>query len=311
MYGPRSRARVLQASLFVASLMCYPLLTSAQTVSGFSGSFSQAIAIEVPPFRGLEPHLALSYSSQGGNGFAGVGWGLSGFGAVFRMSPGFGAPSYTTTDIFVLDGQELIPCPAGSSPSCTSGGTHTTKNESYLKIKQDTANNRWTVWAKNGVSTVFSPVYPTGQNFTNTLLWGQSSVVDTHNSSVTYSWSCDSTLDCYPASVTFGPYSVTLNRAIRPDVTTAATGKAALRQTQYRLLSVLVKYQTSQIRGYKLGYTTSLVTGRSLLTSVQQFGNDFTIDASGAITGGTSLPARTFQYQDDPGSGSFQIHPAQ
>jgi hypothetical protein len=43
------------------------------------GSLSDQIRIEVPAFRGLEPQLALVYSSESRSGFAGVGWGLSGF----------------------------------------------------------------------------------------------------------------------------------------------------------------------------------------------------------------------------------------
>jgi hypothetical protein len=81
-----------------------------------------------------------------------------------------------------------------------------------------------------------------------------------------------------------------------------------LRWTNFRLRSILVKYQAAPIRAYKLAYTTSPVNGRSLLTSVQQYGNDVVIDANGAITGGTSLPARTFQYQNDPATGTFQLH---
>jgi hypothetical protein len=311
MHRPSSALRVVQLSLLATALVSLPWVTRADSVSGFSGSFSQVIPIEVPPFRGLEPHLALGYSSQGRGGFAGVGWALSGFSVVERASPGFGAPNYNSADIFVLNGQELTPCPAGSSPSCTSGGTHTTKNESYLKIKQDQAANTWTVWAKNGTRTVLSAAYLTGLPFQNTLLWGQSSTVDTRNSTVTYTWSCDGNRDCYPDSVTFGPYSVKLYRETRPDVMTTGVGAGGLRQTYYRLLSVLVKYQTSSIRAYKLSYSPSDVTTRSLLTSVQQYGKNVAIDSAGVISGGTSLPARSFQYQNDPGQGFLIIHPAQ
>ena len=312
MQRPSPAVRVVQISLLAVSFVSLPQPIRGDTVSGFSGSFSQAIPIEVPPFRGLEPRLALGYSSQARSGFAGVGWGLSGFSVIERSSPGFGAPKYDTSDIFILNGQELIPCPAGASPSCSSAGTHTTKNESYLKITQNQAANTWTVWAKNGTQTIFTPAYLTGLPFQNTLVWGQSSTVDTRNNSVTYTWSCDGNLDCYPDSVTFGPYSVKLYREIRPDILTSGIGAGGLRQTRYRLLSVLVRYQTSAIRAYKLTYSPSSVTARSLLTSVQQYGKNVTINTtSGVISGGTALPARTFQYQPDPGSGAFQFHPAQ
>ncbi len=311
MRRPSLARRVVQTLLLVTCLTAWLQPIHADSVSGFSGSFSQVIPIEVPPFRGLEPHLALGYSSQARSGFAGVGWGLSGFSVVERMSPGFGAPTYSATDIFVLDGQELIPCAVGStSPSCTSGGNDTTKNESYLKILQTASG--WTVFAKNGTKTILSTQYPVGAGFASTLLWGQSSMVDTRSNTVTYAWTCDGNLDCYPRSVTFGPYSVILYREIRTDIMTAGSGAGGLRQTRYRLRSVLVKYQTFSIRAYKLTYAPSQVTARSLLTSVSQYGKNVVINATtGAITGGTALPARQFTYQTDPGYGAFQIHPAQ
>src|SRR5439155_639289 len=54
---------------------------------------------------------------------------------------------------------------------------------------------------------------------------------------------------------------------------------------------------------YKLTYATSTKTQRSLLVNVQRFGTDTTIDVSGNITGGSSLPAMTFTF--DGGSSGF------
>ena len=47
----------------------------------------------------------------------------------------------------------------------------------------------------------------------------------------------------------------------------------------------------NRVRAYKLSYGTSPNTGRSLLTSVQQYGKDATLDGNGIVTGGTALPA--------------------
>ena len=41
---------------------------SSEQVSPFYGSFGYAVPIQVPPFHGLEPRLALAYSSEGRNG---------------------------------------------------------------------------------------------------------------------------------------------------------------------------------------------------------------------------------------------------
>jgi hypothetical protein len=215
-----------------------------------------------------------------------------------RAKPGRGTPRYDSNDIYLLNGQELmIPCPQGQSPSCTTGGTHTTKKETYLKYLYDSQTNAWTVWARNGVRTVFTPVYTTASG---TFRWGQTSVVDPRGNTVTYAWDYAGG-DSYLSSVAYGAYAVRFYRETRPDTAKFAIGvTSTLGETLYRLRSILVERSGSPIRAYALSYITSGSTGRSLLASVTQFGRDVAIDGSGAISGGTSLPARAFVYQQDP-----------
>ena len=150
-------ASALVACGLLASQHALAVEKASEQVSSFYGSFSHAIPIEVPGFRGLEPQIALSYSSEGRNGFVGVGWNVSGFSTIQRANAGLGSPRFDSTDVYLLDGQELYPCQAGSvSPSCTTGGTHSTKIESYLKIKFEPGPNTWTVWSKDGTRTIFS-----------------------------------------------------------------------------------------------------------------------------------------------------------
>ncbi|HYO19486.1 MAG TPA: SpvB/TcaC N-terminal domain-containing protein, partial [Dermatophilaceae bacterium] len=291
--------------LSVATLTVFLSATprgSAQTapdvgerITGYSGGFSQMVPIEVPPFHGLEPRLALAYSSYGRNGFAGVGWSLAGFSAIERTSPGRGTPRFDSNDIFVLDGQELVPCATGSvSPSCTTGGTHSTKVESYIRIAFVSSTNSWAVWSKDGSKTTLSPAFQTPFG---TLIWGQTQRVDTRGNTATYAWALDNG-DCYPDSVNFGPYRVQLFRETRPDpLSAAAASTSSLRTTRYRLRSVLVRSQGAPVRAYRLEYSPSLATQSSLLTSVRQYGKDVVIDGSGVISGGTALPPRTFTYQ--------------
>jgi len=277
-----------------------------EQVSPFFGSFSQSVPIQVPPFHGLEPRLALGYSSEGRNGFVGVGWSLAGFSTIQRVSAGRGTPRFDATDLYTLDGQLLLPCAAGStSPSCTTGGTHFTREESYLRISYAAGANQWSVWGKDGTKTTFSSLLAT----TATYRWGQTQAVDTKTNTVAYSWSCLDN-DCYPSSVSYGPYVVTFYRESRPDVATFAFGSnTSLGQTTYRLRSILVALSSSPIRAYKLTYAVSAASGRSLLGSVQTFGRDVVIDGSGSITGGSTLPARTFGYQTDPNAATFRAWP--
>lgn len=127
--GASTRAQEEEQALPVPNTGFFPSQVESST-----GSFTQGVPIEVPAYRGLEPTLALTYSSVSGSGEVGVGWGILGVSKIERTSlPGYGAPRFDTTDGFLLDGRELIACPAGStSPSCTTTATGTkyaTKNE--------------------------------------------------------------------------------------------------------------------------------------------------------------------------------------
>jgi RHS repeat-associated protein len=278
---------------------------ASEQVSPFYGSFAHSIAVEVPGFRGLEPRIALSYSSEGRNGFVGVGWSVSGFSTIQRANQGLGTPMFGAGDVYLLDGQELVACAGGSvSPGCTSGGTHSTKIESYQKIKFDATANTWTVWSKDGTRTSYSSIVtvPAGPYTPGgTLRWGVSSRTDTDNNTVSYTWNCPGTdKECYPQAASYNGYAVSFFTETRPDVISWAAA-SVLGQTRYRLRSIIVwaPSQSAHIRGYKLGYQTSALSGRSLLASVQQFGKDLVHDGAGLITGGTTLPAHTFAYQDD------------
>ncbi len=273
----------------------------SERVDPFVGSFSTAVPIQVPGFHGIAPSLALTYNSSRGNGLAGVGWSLSGLSAIERASPGKGTPAYDGSDIFLLDGQELVPCVTGTiSPSCDTGGTHATEVESYLRIKQDTTANTWEVTGRDGTLTTYTAVM--GPNTTapaNTYRWAIASVVDTHDNTVTYAWWCDGTpvVQCYADTITYNSSTVEFHWEGRPDPMSFAMGTGTLGNTVLRLKSIDVRTGVHQVRAYALTYPAdSAATGRSLLGDVQMFGTDATLDASGTVTAGTSLPKTVFDY---------------
>ncbi len=273
----------------------------SERVDPFVGSFSTSVPIQVPGFHGIAPRLALTYNSSRGNGLAGVGWSLSGLSVIERASPGKGTPAYDGSDIFLLDGQELVPCVAGTmSPSCDTGGTHSTEVESYLRIKQDATANTWEVTGRDGTRTTYSAVMgPDTFAEAGTYRWAVASVADTHANSVSYSWWCSGTpiVQCYADTITYNGNTVTFHWETRPDETSFALGTASLGWTSSRLRSIDVKTGVDRVRAYALTYLTeSAATGRSILDSVQMFGTDAAVDASGIVTAGTSLPATMFSY---------------
>ena len=67
----------------------------------FTGRATTSVPIAVPPGRkGMQPALALSYSSSARNGWLGVGWGLD-TGFIERNTKN-GVPNYDTNDTFVF-----------------------------------------------------------------------------------------------------------------------------------------------------------------------------------------------------------------
>ena len=122
-------------------------------VASFNGSYTQDIPIEVPAYHGVEPHLRLTYDSSRSMGAErikgaplGVGWAIAGLSEITRGTRGGGTPNFDTaavmqtTDVFLLDGAEMVKCgPANVvSPGCAAGGTHAARVESYQRIAYST-----------------------------------------------------------------------------------------------------------------------------------------------------------------------------
>ncbi|MFS2002660.1 RHS repeat-associated core domain-containing protein [Duganella sp. CT11-25] len=82
---------------------------------GAGGDATYNLAIAVPPgTAGMQPTLALNYSSSGTNGIAGLGWSLSGLSSISRCGKTIaqdklnGPISFTNADRLCMDGQRLV-----------------------------------------------------------------------------------------------------------------------------------------------------------------------------------------------------------
>ena len=214
-----------------------------------------------------------------------------------RASPGKGAPKYNATDIYLLDGEELVPCVAGSvSPSCTTGGTHSTKTENYCEIALTGTGtaSRWTVTAKDGTRQRLRADLPRERGTDGLQVGPQPG--HRHEATTPSPTPGRRTSSAAAGSI---PHSVTLQRHDRQVLLRAAhrhdeQGAVGVGDPQRATAASRRSTSTtsgSRVRAYKLTYTTSGATSRSLLASVQQFGKNATLDGTGTVTGGTSLPA--------------------
>jgi RHS repeat-associated protein len=262
------------------------------TVSPSSGAYAAHIDIDVPDHHDLEPDLALVYNSSGDDGFVGMGWELRGESLIERASPGGGAPRYDANDVFALDGAQLLPC-------TSMGGTHCTKHQSYERIQQDTVNNAWYVWERDGTKKTYAPLYCVANcgapTFNQIFRWALKTEQDTNGNAVQYNYWCESAQNCYLDTVTYNGNTVKLWREARPDDVSFTNG-SYIGHTNYRLKTIEVDVGGSHAGAYKLTYTTSGDSKRSILAGVQEFGTDVTIDGSGTVTAGTALPAQTMSY---------------
>jgi hypothetical protein len=77
-----------------------------------TGAMSTRFPLKLPPGRqGMQPDLSLSYSSEGGHSWAGLGWNLSGVSQI-TIDTRWGVPRYDDsleTETYTLDGEMLAP----------------------------------------------------------------------------------------------------------------------------------------------------------------------------------------------------------
>ena len=294
-------AAAVTAAAAQESLDVIPPAVTDVPAQPFAGAGQHRVELTVPPWHGLEPKLAIAYASNGKNGWLGVGMTLAGVSTIERVSANLGAPTYTAADTYLLDGEPLVPCVAGSpSPSCLAGGTHTTKHERDVRIVK--AGTSWTVTSPTGVADQY------------TTLAGPIAVLtsrtDRSNNAVTFGYALRGGTS-YLASIAYNGTTISFAGETRPDVLRVGTG-TGLRVIDQRLIGIAVRTDGALERAYRLGYTNAVLpaggggwqgpstaAGRSFLTAVQEYGSDATVTAAGAVTGGSALPATGLTYTSD------------
>ncbi|MGH8104911.1 MAG: FG-GAP-like repeat-containing protein, partial [Arenimonas sp.] len=230
-----------------------------------NGAFTTNTSIAVPAFHGVTPSLGLNYSSSGSNGFVGVGYSLSGL-------PEFEREYKSGTTVIRYEGEPLV-------VSSALGGNYATIRQSFLKINFTGSGS--TVTRADGTVMTFTTIASNK--------WGVSSVRDIHGNTANYTWTQDSGNGVlYPSTISYGNAVVTFNKELRSDEDIYATGSNDLAKRRYRLKSIAVTVNGTQLRSYELTYGYSARTGRSMLKNIQQFGRN-----------SANLPASTATWSDN------------
>ncbi|MER8753353.1 hypothetical protein NKH57_29745, partial [Mesorhizobium sp. M1050] len=286
--------------------------------SSGNGNLGYSIGIDVPAFHGIEPQIALNYNSSrksklGGlyQGWLGYGWGLDGLDVIERATPGYGMPAFDANDIYLLDGQAMVACVAGMvSPSCATGGTHATENESYRRVALNSSTNEWRVTDRDGTVSTFrsvaavanltptagTPAYDLAMSYR----WLLTSVADTNGNSVSYSYTCPASPVCYPDSVSYNGTIVKFYYETRPDLILMGNGRdISLTSQRIKTIGITV---SGAVRGaYRLTYDQAPFSNASRLTQVTHYGTDATIAVDGTIGGGTAKVLGQMTYQSTDG----------
>ncbi|MCH7703281.1 MAG: hypothetical protein IID37_16510, partial [Planctomycetes bacterium] len=121
------------------------------------GDAQLSYPINVPPGRlGMQPELAITYNSSGGNGWLGLGWDLSA--GDITIDTRWGVPRYNATDeteTYLLDGSMLAPVAhrGDLAPRTSEKVFHTRVERAFRKIIRHgnaPTNYWWEVVATNG-----------------------------------------------------------------------------------------------------------------------------------------------------------------
>lgn len=231
-----------------------------------TGAFGYEVAIGVPPFRGLEPSIALSYQSGqplqysgNGAGWMGIGWRLEGIPTIERGLRGGGSPYFNASDAFLLGGEELVLCaPEMVSPSCQAGGTHATRVESYRRVIYSAATNYWTVTDRDGTTYEFRPTVetqavnpadPVAVLLANSYRWLLRKITDTHGNEINFAYTCSAAVYCRIDAITYGGAEIKFYWETRPDPYAYATGVNTISVTHH-LKTIDVKFASNRVRTY-------------------------------------------------------------
>lgn len=256
-----------------------------------SGAAGYTVPLQVPPgTAGMEPKLALSYSSQGGNGHVGVGWNLAGLSVITRCPRTMaqdgvrGAVRFDLDDRYCLDGQRLV---AISGSHGGNGTEYRTEIETFSKIvsygSAGSGPASFKVWTKAGLVVEYGATADSALELpgsSTVMAWAVNKVTDVKGNHYTVSYTKDGTNGAqYPLRIDYTgntgaglvpALSVRFAYENRPDNTVRYLAGRGLR-TMQRLSLVQAYAGATPVREYRLAYEAPAGPGKvSRLASITE-----------------------------------------
>lgn len=303
----------LAAVIFVLALFGLSSAAFAavgRTVGTYQVSATGAATYTIPIWaprgpNGLQPQIALTYDSQTGTGYLGVGWSLSGLSSIYRCNQTYAqdpAPApvtLTMSDVFCMDGQRLR----------LTGGTYGDADSTYQTEVANFANV--TAYGSAGNGPAYFEVqgrdgrtYEYGNGGGSQVLangtawvWWLDKITDRAGNTLTISYTTQDNT-AVPATISWTPssyggttYAYTMQFGYGTNAPQSSiygyVGGTPFENTSL-LTSISVEYTGTIVKNYVLTYAQSPTTGRDEITQVQEC----------ASAGTTSCLAPTqFTYQ--------------
>lgn len=306
-----SRGCLLFLAFVFSALFLVPSYADVGRIAGTfnvspNGAATYSIPIWAPPGpRGLQPHVSLVYNSRQQNSYVGVGWSLTGLSSIYRCTLTYAQDSapapvaLAQSDGLCLDGQRLR-LTAGTYGAA--GSTYQTEIADFsVTTANGTAGNGpsyFTVARNDGSVYTYgnggnSQVLPSTTGATTALAWLLNKVTDASGNTMTITYTT-ATGAAVPNVISWTPsaygsssynYTMTFGYGTNVAKSTASGYVAGSYVTNpYLLSSITVKYGSTVVKYYSLGYTASTTTARDELTTIQECADSAASDCLGTTT---------------------------
>jgi len=247
------------------------------------GAATYSIPIDVPPgVNGLNPNIALVYSSMGGPGVAGYGWQISGISAITRTSQTFYQDGQSfgvnldSNDRFALDGQRLV---ATSGTYGSDGSQYRTENDIFTRVTaigvSGSGPARFRTETKSGNIFEYGNTPDAVQKLTgitSAISWYVNSVSDLFGNKINYTY-LNQDGAVYPAIIDYGPNRISFYYKARTDATNSYF-KGLKIQQNLLLDKVEVSYNSAILKTYQFNYNylANNYYGQSVLNEIVEYG---------------------------------------
>ena len=280
----------------------YPGVTPGSFSVSDSGAANYILPISTPAgVAGMSPDLAVTYSSQGGNGLMGVGFNLSGFtslihrcGASHATDGHASGVHYNHYDKLCIDGQRLI---LAQGNHWQNGAVYRTEMESFSKVVYEKigSTERFLVYDRDGEIRTYgwkSQLWQGGTDYLS-LRWRLSSVHDRSGNNIYYYYTHLNGETWLPKEVVWtgrdsspGNRKAVFEYALRGD-TRYSYDFGYKRENKYVISKIKTYIDTDLVKEYRFSYEFSPVSQITRLKYAQQCGSD-----------GGCLPRHEFTWND-------------